>query len=60
MKEQPIYKKDLEKVFRYWEDSNILERRWKIINSSIANYSKSWKESGSGKNNTISALDTSK
>ena len=36
MKTKPIYKQELEEVFRYWEDSNILERRLKIINTSIS------------------------
>ena len=42
MKESPIYKQELEKVFRYKVESNILERKlrsgeWKIVNSSVAN-----------------------
>lgn len=42
MKENPIYKEEIEKVFRYDVKANVLERKfksgkWKIANTSVAN-----------------------
>ena len=44
MNENPIYKEELEKIFRYNADSNVLEKKWKsgewkIANSSVSNTS---------------------
>ena len=43
MKAKPIYREELEKVFRYDADSNVLERKLKsgrcrVVNSSVANH----------------------